>query len=353
MKKILATVMSAITLMSFAACTSNGSTSGNSKTESSSANTSATYKIGVCNYVDHASLNQIVDTLKTELTKKGEEKNVSFQIIEENCNADSDVMNQIISNFVAEKVDVMVGVATPVAMAMQAATEDNDIPVVFAAVSDPVAVKLVDSLEKPGKNITGTSDYLNTKSIMDLIFANNPDAKTVGLLYDIGQDASTGAIKEAKEYLDKKGVKYIEQTGTTAEEVALAAQSLADDKVDAVFTPTDNTIMESELSIYEIFTKAGIPHYAGADSFALNGAFLGYGVDYKLLGTDTAEMVCEITVDNKKPSEMAVRTFDNGIATINTETCQALGFDLETVKTAFKDHCTQIIETKTSASFES
>lgn len=348
MKKLIALLLTVLMVASLAAC----NTDANNTNDADADTAAKSYKIGICNYVDHPSLNQIVASVKTQLTALGDENNITFEVLEDNCNADADVMNQIIANFIAEDVDLMVGVATPVAMAMQAATEDNEIPVVFAAVSDPVAVDLVESLEAPGANITGTSDYLNTNAIMDLIFAANPDAKTVGLLYDLGQDSSTGAIADAKAYLDDKGIKYVEQTGTTAEEVKMAAQALADDGVDAVFTPTDNTIQECELSIYEIFANAGIPHYAGADSFALNGAFLGYGVDYVLLGTETANMVYDIVDGGASPAATAVKTFNNGIATVNTETCEAIGLDLETIKTAFEPYCTQLIEIQTAEEFE-
>lgn len=147
--------------------------------------------------------------------------------------------------------------------------------------------------------MTGSSDNLDTNSVMNLIFAQNPDAKKIGLLYDVGQDSSTAAIEHAKAYLDDKGVEYVERTATTAEEVALAAQALVSDGVDAVFTPTDNTIMKAELAIYETFADAGIPHYTGADSFALNGAFLGYGVDYANLGRETADMIASILTEGK------------------------------------------------------
>ena len=105
---------------------------------------------------------------------------------------------------------------------------------------------------------------------------------------------------------------YTEATGATTGDVQLAAQSLIAEGVDAVFTPTDNTIMDAELSIYELFTDAGIPHYCGADSFALNGAFLGYGVDYANLGVETANMVSGILLDGNKPATIPVLTFDNG-----------------------------------------
>ena len=292
------------------------------------------FKVGICNYVDDASLNQIVDNIQSRLEEIGEEKGVTFDVSYDNCNADASVMEQIISDFQADNVDLMVGVATPVAMRMQSATEGTDTPVVFSAVSDPVGSGLVDSLEAPGANITGTSDYLDTSSIMKLIQAQNPDVKKIGLLYDVGQDSSTTAIQEAKDYLDEQGIEYVERTGTTTDEVQLAA------------------IMTAELSIYEKFIEAGIPHYTGADSFALNGAFVGYGVDYANLGQKTADMIADILVDGAKPSETAVETFDNGTATVNTETCEALGLDFDTVKKAFEPLCTQVNEITTAESFD-
>lgn len=342
MKKIIAILTVFAIIFSFAACGG----AGNDKPETK------TFKVGICNYVDDASLNQIVANIEAQLKKIGEEKNVTFKISSDNCNADSNVLNQIIANFIAEDVDLMIGVATPVAMAMQAATEDNNIPVVFAAVSDPVGTEIVKNPEAPEANITGTSDYLDTSAIMNLIFAADKDAKNIGLLYDLGQDSSTTAIKEAKAFLDKKGVSYKEYTGTTADEIKLAVDSIVADKVDAVFTPSDNSIMNAELSIYETLADAKIPHYAGADSFALNGAFLGYGVDYANLGVETANMVADILVNGKSVAETPVKTFDNGTATINTEICEKLGYDFDALSQTFAPLCTKVASIKTAESFD-
>ncbi len=310
------------------------------------------FKVGICNYVDDASLNQIVDNIQTRLQEIGEEEGVNFQVSYDNCNADANVMDQIISDFQADHVDLMVGIATPVAMRMQAATEGTDTPVVFSAVSDPVGAGLVESNEEPGANLTGTSDYLDTSSIMSLVLAANPDTKKIGLLYDVGQDSSTAAIEAAKAYMDENDIEYVERTGTTTDEVQLAVQALIADDVDAVFTPTDNTIMTAELSIYEDFIEAGIPHYTGADSFALNGAFVGYGVDYANLGVETADMIADILMNDADPAATPVRTFDNGTATVNTETCEGLGLDFETIQTAFEPLCTQVNEITTAESFD-
>lgn len=346
MKKFFAILLSALTLITaLTACGAKAETSASASGEKE-------YVVGICNYVDDASLNQIVDSIRTRLAAIGEEKNVQFRIEYDNCNADSTLMSQIISNFQADQADLMVAVATPVAMAMQAAVEGTDTPVVFAAVSDPVATGIVETMDAPGGNLTGTSDYLDTASVMNLIFAQDPDAKKIGLLYDVGQDSATTAIAAAKQYLEDKGVEYIERTGTTVDEIALAAQALVADGVDAVFTPTDNTVMKSELTIYETLAGAGIPHYTGADSFALNGAFLGYGVDYANLGMETANMIAEILLDGRKPAEMPVRTFDNGTATVNTEICETLGYDFEAVKAAFAPYCTKVESIVTAESFD-
>ena len=310
-----------------------------------------TYTVGICNFVDDASLNQIIANIRARLSELESDK-VSFNILEDNCNLDANVMNQIITNFLAQKADLLVGVATPVAMGMQTATEDNKVPVVFAAVSDPLGAGLVDSLEAPGANITGTSDYLDTNAVMNLIFAANPDADLIGLLYNVSEDSSTAPIAAAKEYLDAKGVKYIERTGTTVDEVMLAAEALVSAGVDAVFTPTDNTVMNAELAIYETFAEAKIPHYTGADSFALNGAFLGYGVDYANLGVETANMIAEILLDGKDPGTVPVKTFDNGTATVNTDICAALGLDYDKVAETFAPFCTKVQPITTAESFD-
>lgn len=370
LRNVFAMITAAAMTLSLAACsgqsTASSTSSASSDASSSAASESSvssekstaseessgtSYTIGICNYVDDASLNQIVENINARLAEIESEQGITINVKYDNCNADANVMNQIIANFAADNVDLMVGVATPVAMAMQSATEDSKTPVVFAAVSDPVGAGLVASLEEPGSNVTGSSDNLDTNSVMNLIFAQNPDAKKIGLLYDIGQDSSTAAIEHAKAYLDDKGVEYVERTATTAEEVALAAQAFVSDGVDAVFTPTDNTIMKAELAIYETFADAGIPHYTGADSFALNGAFLGYGVDYANLGRETADMIASILTEGKDPATTPVITFDNGTATVNTEICEKLGLDFDTVSEAFAPYCTRVEEITTAESF--
>lgn len=310
----------------------------------------AVYKVGIVQYVDDASLNQIEKAIEAELDAKGAELGVTFDYAEYTYNgqADSSTLNQIATDLVAEQVDVIIPIATPAAMIMQNATEDNQIPIVFSAVSDPVGAGLVTDLEAPGANITGTSDALDTAAVMKLITAADPDIKKLGLLYDKSQDSSTKSIADAIAFCEENGIEYVEKTGTTNAELSAAADALAAAGVDAIFTPTDNTVMTAELAIFEKFTEAGIPHYTGADSFALNGAFCGYGVNYEELGTATADMAVEILTEGKTPAEMAVRTLDNGIVTVNTETAEAIGLDYS----CFMDLCAELKEVTTAAEFE-
>ena len=336
-------VLAVTALMGLSAC--------GSKTEDNKAD-GKTYKVGIVQFVDDASLNQIEAAIEAELDAKATELGVKFDYTLYNGQADGTTLNQICAELVSKGVDLIVPIATPAVKIMQSATEDTEIPIVFSAVSDPVGAGIVDSLDAPGGRITGTSDALNTKGLLDLMLAQNPDTKTVGLLYSKSEDSSKQPIEDAKAYLEGKGIRCVEKTGTTTDEVTSAVDALIAEKVDAVFTPTDNTIMTAELAIYEKFLNAKIPQYCGADSFALNGAFVGYGVDYTKLGTITADMVVQVLVDGKDPATLPVTTFDNGIAMINTESCAALGYDLTAVKQAFDGKCSSVLETTTQQNFD-
>lgn len=335
-KKLMALLMvAAMSAMTLAGCGSEGT-----------ADNGTVYKVGIVKYVDDASLDQIEAAIKAELDAKGKELGVTFDYDKYSANgqADSSVLNQIAADLVADDVDVIIPIATPAAMIMQSATEDNQIPVVFSAVSDPVGAGLVESLEAPGSNITGTSDALDTDAVMNLIVTINPDIEKLGLLYDKSQDSSDAAISQAKAFCSAYGIVDVEKTGTTTAELAAAADALVAEGVDAIFTPTDNTVMTAELAIFEKFTAAQIPHYTGADSFALNGAFLGYGVNYTELGTATADMAVDILINGASPATTPVQTLDNGVITVNTETAEACGIDYSSLGT--------VVEVVTAESFE-
>ena len=376
-KKALAMVLAAAMSLSLAACGSGAASSASAASAAASAGSAApaeteapaaepaaadsaagettaaegtVYKVGIVKYVDDASLDQIEAAIQAELDAKGQELGVTFDYADytKNGQADSTTLNQIASDLIADDVDVIIPIATPAALIMQTATEENQIPVVFSAVSDPVSAGLVESLDAPGSNVTGTSDALNVEAVIDLMLAANPDMKKLGLLYDQGQDSSKNAIASAETYCKEKGIETVEKTGTTNDEIALAADALIAADVDAVFTPTDNTVMTAELAIYEKFVDAKIPHYAGADSFALNGAFCGYVVNYVTLGTSTADMVVDVLVNGADPAAMPVQIMSSGIAMVNTETAEAIGLDYS----SFTDLCEEVKETVTQESFD-
>lgn len=311
------------------------------------------YKVGIVKFMDHASLDQIESSIQEELDAQGAAVGVRFNYQDYTFNGqgDSTTLTQIAAQLVDDDVDVVIPIATPAAQVMQSVMADAQIPIIFAAVSDPVTAKLVDSMEEPGGTITGVSDALNTPMIMDLMLAVDPDIATVGLLYSKSEDSSKKPIEEAKAYLDGKGISYVEKTGTNIDEVNSAVDALIDADVQAIFTPTDNTVMSAELSIFEKLNDAKIPHYTGADSFALNGAFLGYGVNYGQLGATAADMAVDLLLNGADPATTRVIIPAAAFATVNTDTCEAIGLTVEQVKEAFSPLGIEVEEIRTAQSF--
>ena len=352
MKKILSAVLSLSLVLSLAACGSKDTGSAASGAASSGTEVKE-YKVGIVKLMDHASLDQIEKKVQEQLDAKSQELGVNFNYKDYTANGQGDrtTLNQIAAKMVEDGVDVVVPIATPAAQAMQAVVIEKNIPIIFAAVSDPVTAKLVDDMNAPGGLITGVSDALNTAKIMDMMVAVNPDIQKVGLLYSKSEDSSKKPIEEAKAYLDAHNISYVEKTGTNTDEINSAVDKLIDEKVEAIFTPTDNTVMSAELSIFEKLNNANIPHYTGANSFALNGAFFGYGVDYDDLGAETANMVVALLVNGADPAKTPVVILAHEAATINTETCEAIGIKLDDVKAAFGTLGIGVVEITTAKSF--
>ena len=247
---------------------------------------------------------------------------------------DATILNPIGSQVVSDGFDAIIPIATLAAQCMQTATEGTDIPVVFAAISDPETAGLT------APNVTGTSDALNTPFILDMMLAQNPNVKTVGLLYSQSQPNSEQPIADAKAYLEAKGIAIVEKTGNTTDEIVAAVNSMLD-QVDAIFTPTDNIVMDAELTMAEALAEAGVPHYTGADSFVRNGAFATCGVNYTELGAYTADMALEALQTGVVPP---VHVMDGGIITVNTETAAALGADYS----VFADMAGSVVEVRTT-----
>ena len=332
-KKLAAVGCSMSLALSMAAC---GSTTADGK--GTTGKNQSEYKVAIVKQMDHASLDEIANAIAAQLDaiEKAEGVDIAYEIY--SGQGEQTTLMQIGEQVVAEGVDAIIPIATLAAQVMASCAEDSETPVIFAAISDPETAELTGI-----EYVTGTSDALNTEFVLDMMLAENPDVKTVGLLYSLSEPNSATPIAEAKAYLDGKGIAYNEQTAGTNDEVIAAASALVAAKVDAIFTPTDNVIMAAELAIYEDLAEAGIRHYTGADSFVRNGAFATCGVNYTDLGTKTADLAFTAMRDGMVGME-DFYLMDGGIITVNTETAKALGADYS----VFADMGT-VVEVTTSA----
>lgn len=346
MKKVISLVLSVMMMLTmFAGCKASGTAETAAPTaaptSSTAAETSADttpavqeFNVAIVQQLDHASLDEIRTAIVAQLQTLAEEKGVKVNIQEFNGQNDATVLNQIGAQVVGDGVDVIIPIATLAAQCMVTAADGTDIPIVYAAISDPEAAGLT-GLD----NVTGTSDALNTAFILDMMLTANPDIKTVGLLYSNSEANSTTPIAEAKAYLQEKQIDFVEKTGNTSGEIVEAAASMVG-RVDAVFTPTDNVVMAAEVTVAETLNEAGIPHYTGADSFVAAGAFATCGVNYTELGTYTADMAMDILLGGAVPE---FHVMDGGIITVNTETAATLGIDYS----AFASMANTVVEVKT------
>lgn len=306
MKKIITVILALCFVFSLAAC-------GESEEKN------CDYRIAIVQQMDHSSLDEIAAAVKAQLLSRAEAADITIDICEYSGQNDATVLGQIGIDIMSKNVDLIIPIATLAAECMVNSAEGK-VPVVCAAVSAPDDAGL-SGLE----NVTGVSDALNTQFILDMMLAINPDIECVGLLYSLSEPNSATPIAQAKDYLESKGISYIEKTGNTTDEIVSAADSLVG-RVDAVFTPTDNVVMGAESAVAEIFTEAGIAHYTGADSFVTGGAFATCGVNYTELGTLTADMAMDILLGGEIG---AFRVMDGGIITVNTDTAAALNINFD------------------------
>ena len=324
MKKFLS-MIAAVSLLaaSLSACGASSTASTTAAAAAPAAEGGKEYKVAIVQQLDHASLDEIRVAIEAELEAKAAEKGIAITYKDFNGQNDATVLNQIGAQVVSDGYDAIIPIATLAATTMATATEDNQIPVIYAAISDPGEAQLTGIA-----NVTGTSDALNTPFILDMMLKANPDIETAGLLYSNSEANSVTPIREAKEYLDSKGIAYLEKTGNTTDEILTAASAMVG-RVQAVFTPTDNVVMAAASAVAEILNEAGIPHYTGADSFVTAGAFATCGVNYTELGTYTADMAVDILLGGDIPE---YHVMDGGIITVNADTAAKLGIDYSVFK---------------------
>lgn len=318
MKKAVTIIMvMAMVAAILTGCGVNAETSGNNTGEHSDK-----IQIGIIQPVEHPSLNQIREYIIIGLEEQGLKDKV--EVVYKDAQGDPSNINTIISQFVGDKMDVIVPIGTTASQSAAAATKE--IPVVFAAVSYPVEAGLVKDLNKPEANLTGVSDAIDVKQIFDLAFELTPDIKTFGFIYNSGEANSVSAINKAKEYCDAIGIKYVESTITNSSELLQATQSLVE-KTDAIFTPTDNTVASAMPVLAAEAQKVGIPVYTGADSLVADGGFATVGVDYTVLGRQVAAMVKKV-VDGEEISNIPVETLSEYTTIINSTTADKIDVKL-------------------------
>lgn len=320
MKKFLSIVLSILMCAAiFTGCGGNsegGNTDGQSSGES--------VKIGIIKIVEHSSLNTIEQSIIDRLEELGYKDGENAEVSCMSAQNDSTTIPLMMDKFVADGYDIVVAISTPVATA--AMNYSSQIPVIFSAVSDPVAANLTTSLEKPDKNITGTSDSVPVEKIIDMALELTPDIKTFGFIYNSGEDSSVANIERAKAYCEEKGLSYVEANVENSTAIQQAAESLVT-KCDAVFSPTDNTVAEGMSILSQICKDAKIPCYVGADSLVQDGGFASIGITYEELGIETANMVDKV-LKGTSISDIPVMVFEDLYTYVNTTTADAIGVEL-------------------------
>ena len=264
------------------------------------------YKIGVIQLTEHVALDQANKGFCDRL----EELGIEAEIDQKNAQGEQSTCATIASKFVNDNKDMVLAIATPAAQAIAGAT--TDIPIVVTAVTDPADSGLVDSNEKPGTNVTGTSDLTPVKQQMELLVKLLPEAKTVGILYCSAEDNS----------------KFQEYTVSNSNEIQTVVQSMVGE-VDVIYAPTDNMIAAGMATVSMVATENKIPIIVGEEGMCNNGGLATYGIDYYKLGQKTADMAKEILEDGKDPAEMPIQylSVDECALTVNQEIADELGID--------------------------
>lgn len=325
MRKLLSIItIMAMVFVLVTGCAANEETKEPVTNQSGQAETNVNekIKIGIIQPVEHPSLNQIREYIIIGLEEQGLKEKV--EIIYKDAQGDASNINTIITQFIGDDIDIIVPIGTRAAQSAAAATKE--IPVVFAAASYPVDAGLVKDVNKPEANVTGVSDAIDVEQIFNLAFELTPDVETFGFIYDTGEVNSASAINKAKEYCDANGIKYFEATITNSSELLQATQSLVE-KVDAIFTPTDNTVASAMPVLSAEAQKSGIPVYTGADSMVIDGGFATVGVDYTVLGRQVAEMVKKV-VDGVEIADIPVETLAEYATIVNLTTADKIGVKL-------------------------
>ncbi|HFI0143627.1 TPA: ABC transporter substrate binding protein [Streptococcus suis] len=310
-KKLATVSLASISALTLAACSSS---SDQASTE--------TVKVGVLQYMEHESLTAAREGFVAELEANGYKE--GDKLVLDYQNAQGDQANlQTISEQLIDGNDLVLAIATPSAQSL--ATVSTETPVLFTAVTDPLSADLVESIEKPGGLLTGTSDQAPIDKQVELLGQAVPDAKTVGILYTTSERNSEVQVEQAKELLEKAGYKVVVKGIASTNEVQDATTSLMKD-VDALFVPTDNTVASTMTMIGELSVEHKVPVIGGSTDMVDEGGLLTYGTNYEALGRQTAKMAIKI-IEGAKVSDTAVEYPETVSLHVNEEMAKKLGID--------------------------
>ncbi len=281
--------------------------------------------VGIIQYTAHVALDAaregFIAALKDNNFVDGQNLEIDFQ----NAQADQSNLSTISDRFVSNQVDLVLAIATPAAQSIAGKTKD--IPILGTAITDYEGAKLVDSNEKPGGNVTGTSDMNPIKEQIDLLVKLAPDAKTVGVLYTSSEDNSIIQAKLAKEAIENLGLAYVEATVTNSNDVQQATQSIVE-QCDAIYVPTDNVFASSMPIVHGVTSASQTPVIAGESGMVENGALATLGINYYDLGYQTGLMAVEVLNGKAKPADMPVKTSEKFDFMINGTVAEEIGLKI-------------------------
>ncbi|ANS84971.1 hypothetical protein VSVS12_01204 [Vibrio scophthalmi] len=283
-----------------------------------------TATVAVSQIVEHPALDATREGLIDGLKARGYEQGKNLEFDYKTAQGNPAIAVQIARQFVGERPDVLVGIATPTAQALVAAT--RDIPVVFTAVTDPVGAKLVNQLEQPGKNVTGLSDLSPVAQHVELIKELLPDVKTIGVVYNPGEANAVALVNLLKESAQQHGLEIVEATALKSADVQSATQVIAA-KSDVIYAATDNTVASAFEGMIVAANQSKTPVLGGATSYVEKGAIAALGFDYYQVGVQTAAYVADI-LEGKAPGTLDVKVAKGSDLVVNTQVAQDLGIDI-------------------------
>ncbi len=286
-----------------------------------------TYTIGIGQFAEHGSLDNCREGFIAGLAEAGYVEGENLKIEYENAQADGTIATQIATNFVANKVDLICAIATPMAQSAYGATKTGNIPVIFTAVTDPVAAELAKEDKTPSGKITGTSDKLPVEKQLEMIRKVLPEAKTIGIMYSTSEVNSVSAIEEYKAAAGAYGFEIVESGISTSADIPLAADDLVG-KVDCINNLTDNTVVSSLPIILEKAGAKNIPVFGSEVEQVKIGCLATVGLDYFDLGKQTGAIAAQVLSGEKKASEIKFEIIEEASFYGNTAVADNLGITL-------------------------